>query len=253
MNNLGCLVTVRLKSTRLKKKALLQINGKPLLLYLTKQMEKIFPNEKIVIMTSYDKGDDPLQRFAEENGYPFFRGHPDDVLQRMHDACNEFSFTNFVSVTGDNPFVEAKYAELQLKEHLIKSADFSYTKLLPFGSFSYTLRAEAVRQALQLKNSIDTEVWGGYFHERPDVFSIHEFKDISRRHRRPEIRLTIDVEEDLQLARAILSHPYIMSKNFDANIDDVLKIIDKNPSLLNINDHIHQKSEKPVTFKKHIQ
>ena len=75
----GILITARLKSTRLPGKALIDLNGRPLLAY---QLERIRSSTDvpIVVCTSTNRQDDLLEKFAEEMGCLCFRGSEEDVL-----------------------------------------------------------------------------------------------------------------------------------------------------------------------------
>ena len=57
-------IAVRLKSSRLNKKALKILYGKPQIERLVERLLKKFKRSDIVICTSTNKEDDPLEKFA---------------------------------------------------------------------------------------------------------------------------------------------------------------------------------------------
>ena len=61
----GIIITVRLKSTRLKEKVLRKVNGKVVLKYLTDRLRENFDGD-IIICTSTHTQDTPLVTFAKE-------------------------------------------------------------------------------------------------------------------------------------------------------------------------------------------
>ena len=63
----GIIITVRLKSTRLKEKVLREVNGKVVLKYLTDRLIENFDGD-IIICTSTHFHDTPLVTFAKEEG-----------------------------------------------------------------------------------------------------------------------------------------------------------------------------------------
>jgi len=61
-------VAVRMKSSRLSRKALADIYGKPLLQRLIENIEKSTLREQIVLCTSTNHQDDEIESFSMENG-----------------------------------------------------------------------------------------------------------------------------------------------------------------------------------------
>ena len=57
--------------------------------------------------------------------------------------------------------------------------------------------------------------------------------------KRPDLRLTVDTENDLELIRIIYSHLY--PRKADFSLGDVIGFLDGNPELIGINAHIQQK------------
>lgn len=112
------LITARLKSTRLKEKALKPIMGRPMLSHMIERLRLADRPEQIIICTSTVAQDDRLCELAEEEGVKHFRGDPDDVLQRMLDAADNFQVDTIVNCTADNPFVDPIYIDKLVDFHL---------------------------------------------------------------------------------------------------------------------------------------
>ena len=62
------LITVRTSSTRLPKKAILDINGKPAIQYLIENIKKSKSADKIILCTSEESDDDILCQIATDCG-----------------------------------------------------------------------------------------------------------------------------------------------------------------------------------------
>jgi len=58
------LITARLKSTRLPKKILLEVAGKPLIVHMLDRIKRALTIDKIIICTSTNPQDDPLEEIA---------------------------------------------------------------------------------------------------------------------------------------------------------------------------------------------
>ena len=76
------LITARLKSTRLPKKILLEVVGKPLIVHMLDRIKNATSIDKIIICTSINPQDDPLEEIAGQEQFSCFRGREEDVLVR---------------------------------------------------------------------------------------------------------------------------------------------------------------------------
>lgn len=74
------LITARLKSTRLPKKAIKLIKGRSLICHLIDRLKMAEKVDGIVLCTSPMVQDDPLAEIATQEKIDCFRGDPDDVL-----------------------------------------------------------------------------------------------------------------------------------------------------------------------------
>lgn len=240
----GVLITARLKSQRLPRKVLKDLDGKPMLWHLIQRMNSVIGSAGVTVITSHLPGDDELQTYCEENGVDVFRGHPDDVMVRMRDAAIRNRWRHFISCTADNPFVDPLYASRLMAFHLRKKNALSCIRGLPFGVFSYAVSLQGLEDAIDSKLANDTEVWGVYFTEHPDLV-VGYFGDIAPGHARPELRLTVDEEDDHKLIQAILNS----SDSAVPSLDEIINVIDRIPALKDINSSINQKSAPAPKFR----
>ena len=86
------LITARLKSTRLAKKILLEVQGKPLITHMINRIKYAKNINKIIICTSTNTQDDPLEKIAQQEKIDCYRGSEDDVLQRLLETAKTFIF-----------------------------------------------------------------------------------------------------------------------------------------------------------------
>ena len=70
----GYLIIGRLKSTRLPKKLLIEIKGKPIISHLIDRLKLSKKISEIIICTSTSKQDKPLAKIAIENNVNYFLG-----------------------------------------------------------------------------------------------------------------------------------------------------------------------------------
>ena len=95
------LITARLKSTRLKRKILLKINGQELLTHMIKRIKKSKNIKNIVICTSNLKEDVNLNKIAKRNLVHIYKGSPNDVILRLHKAAKKFNAKYIINITAD--------------------------------------------------------------------------------------------------------------------------------------------------------
>jgi spore coat polysaccharide biosynthesis protein SpsF len=195
------LVTVRLKSTRLEKKVLRIVDGKPILKFLTDRLKNNF-NDKIIICTSTNQQDDPLIKFAEDEKLDYFRGSEEDVLERYLSACREFNADRFYIVYGDEPFTDIETMNLNFsllnpeKEMWIKNDS------LPEGTYGYGMTLKGLEYINNNKPAKDLEVWQLMADKLP-IEKIELNKD--KKEHYDNFRFTIDYPEDLEAFSMIIN------------------------------------------------
>jgi len=226
---IGFFITARLKSTRLKQKILLDLNGKSVIDRIIERAKRIDGIDGIVLCTSTNPQDAVLQNNALSNNIQFFTGSEDDVLKRLHDAADHYNYDAFISITADNPLFCIETSKLLSDWYKETKFDFIFTKGLPIGCATYLLNVEALKLAIQIKEESDTEMWGPFVN-RDDFFRIGDLVVINSPFKE-EKRLTIDYPEDYQLIHKIY-------KNFGSenvpSLVEVFEILDDNYWKLNI-------------------
>jgi len=242
----GYLITARLKSTRLPRKLLREVQGKPILCHMLDRLKLARSVEQIVICTSPLEEDRPLVELARQNGVSSFRGEPEDVLLRLLGAAREFGFDYVLNITADCPLVDPVYADNIVEAYHRTGADLIRTFDLPHGAFSYGIRPEALQKITEIKDSEHTEVWGRYFTDT-DLFDVYDLPIENPLHRQPGLRMTLDYPEDLRFFEAIFDELYREGEVF--SLDDVLELLERRPDIVDMNRHC----TKPFTRRLNAQ
>jgi len=229
-------ITVRLKSTRLPRKALLRIKNKSILQYIIDSAKELKGHD-IVLCTSNLKEDDEIELVANRNGVYCYRGHPDDVLLRLYNAAKFHNADYIISTTGDNPFTSFCIGSWLLMWAKDKKLDFVYTDKYPLGVAPYILKTSAMEQAVCMKTTQNTEIWGTLFLD--SGFEADNAKFIHELHH-PEWRLTVDYPEDFMVAERIIKNVY---KEEIPPLCDIFTYLDNNKDVLELNNHLIQKND----------
>ena len=240
----------RLKSTRLPKKLLIEIEGRPILAYMVDRIKQCRRVDEIILCTSTNPQDDPLEDLAKTENISIFRGHEDDVLKRLYDASVTFGLNYILSMTCDCPFVDPVYADKMVGTFQSTDADLMFALDLPHGAYSWGIKPAALKKVLEIKDTADTEVWGRYFTDT-DLFNVHYMPIENAFHRQPELRMTLDYPEDLEFFKAVFAHLHKPQKLF--SLDDILNLLKQHPEITELNRHCAEKYKKRWTKQSDIK
>lgn len=227
---IGFLITARLKSTRLPLKIIKDLNGKTVIERIIDRAKEIKDISEIVLCTSTNTQDKALVDIAKENSIYYFNGEEKDVLKRLLDAAKIFDLDYFLGTTADNPLITIHYSNLIVNE--IKRNHYDFIKLegLPLGVATYGMKVKALETVCKVKTIVDTEIWGCLI-DQPEIFDVKTIK-VEGKLNRPELRFTLDYDEDYQLINNIYS--YVPFEKV-LNLHNVIDYLDKNPQIAKIN------------------
>ena len=138
-------ITVRTGSKRLKNKSLLKINDKTTIEHLIHRVKKSKKTNVVVLCTSTLKEDDVLCNIAEANDILYFRGSPQDKLNRWNEACKKFEIDFFVTADGDDLFCDPDLIDLAFDQYdkSNRSIDFIKSDNVICGTFTYAIKSDA--------------------------------------------------------------------------------------------------------------
>lgn len=237
---IGFLITARLKSTRLPKKLILQLNERKVISHMIDRLKLSSVLDSIIICTSNNPQDEPLIKIAIEEGIDYFTGDKDDVILRLYNASKEFRLDYALNITADCPLVSIEYIKRIVEKYKETNADFIRCLDLPHGFYSYGLKIDAMKKVSEIKKSRDTEVWGRYFTDT-GLFNIVDLK-IPKKYIRRDYRLTLDYPEDFKFFQKIFEH--FGENTYKTSMSEIIKYLDKNPQIVEINKHCKERYKK---------
>lgn len=106
------IVQARMAASRLPNKVLLDIGGQPMLARVVERARRAASLQGLVVATTTDSSDDPLQAFCRERGYLVTRGSPQDVLDRYYQTARQFGAGVIVRITADCPVIDPGLIDL---------------------------------------------------------------------------------------------------------------------------------------------
>lgn len=201
---LAILVTARLGSTRLSKKHMIQVLGRPILSYLIERIENEFRGEldhgevEIIIATSDEPENRAFEQFSKK-GVKVFYGSINNIPFRHLQCVDVHHLDGVITVDGDDILCSVAGMKAVFKA-LKMGASYVKTTNLPFGMNSCGYSRDFLRHALEgHKNEILETGWGRIFDESKT--QLIAFPSITQN---DQLRFTLDYEEDLKFFKAVI-------------------------------------------------
>jgi len=205
-SSIGVIVQARMASTRLPGKILRPMGKWTLLEHITQRCCLLPTPTTLVIATTTKPEDDAVAVWCASKAIPCFRGGEDNVIERYVQCAQEYVFAHIVRLTGDNPFPDMEELDKLLALHITEQTDFSYSfPVLPIGVGAEVFTREALEFSL-------IKAHQPHHFEHVDEYILDNLADFKTRilppvpeKNRPDVRLTIDTEEDYRRCLAIVA------------------------------------------------
>jgi spore coat polysaccharide biosynthesis protein SpsF len=196
-----------------------------------------------VVALTTGKEDDELVPIAETEGAGHFRGSAEDVLSRYYAASRENELDVVVRITSDCPCIDPEVVDLVIQKHISEQADFTSNVLVrtfPHGMDAEVVNFDALEKAHEGAQQIfeREHVCPYIYKSNPHMFKISSVKAPQRLHA-PDIRITLDTEQDYALLCAVFD--YLYSENGCFGTEDIIKLFSDKPWLKTINKNVAHK------------
>lgn len=243
MSKTVAIIQARMGSTRLPGKVLKPILKKQLLWHLVNRVKAAKKVDEVVVATTTNKADQKIVNFCKKNNINFFEGSEKDVLDRFYQTAKKYAADIVIRVTADcpliDPFIIDKAISKFQKGHfdhlgVATGAGVANQKIKKFPDgldcevFSFEVLEKAAKNA---KDPNEREHVTMYTWKRPELFKIgalYSKKDYS------SYRFTVDYPKDLKFVKEIYQKLFRMDSVF--KMEEVIKLVEKNPELLKINN-----------------
>jgi len=242
------IVAARMKSSRLKRKALLPLAGRASVERCLDQCLAVKGADEVILATSFLDEDAILSNYLCEQKAKFWAGDPDDVIDRYLGACDAYKVDVVLRVTADCPLVSPEIMEFLLESHFETGADYTAAANVAVGTAGEVINTSALREVItRLGTAEHSEYMTWYFQNNPDVFNLN-IVDLPPKYVR-DYRLTLDHPEDLELFELIFKE--LPPSRSSYSLDEVFAFLDNNPNIQFINSHIplRYKTDKKLIAK----
>ncbi|MHC1771405.1 MAG: NTP transferase domain-containing protein [Flexilinea sp.] len=231
------IIQARMGSSRLPGKVLMEISGKPMLEWVIRRGSQAKKIDEVLVATTDDPGDDPIEQWCNVNNISCFRGSVYDVLDRFFRAALYAGTDIIVRVTADCPLIDPKVLDDVIDLFLTSGADFAANRLPPpwHRTFPVGLDVEVVRFRMLEKAWKEARKPFEREHVMPWFYSVEGRCKVEILDHDPDYgmhRWTVDTPEDYILLQEIFKK---LDDPLRASWYDVLKIVEQNPDLERIN------------------
>lgn len=241
--NIICVVQARTGSSRLPKKVLFDLEGKPVLLRVVDRLLKAKKIDHVIVATTTKRRDNAIVKVID--GYhprvSIFRGSENDVLDRFYNAVKDLKPKGIIRITADCPLIDPDIVDEVIDDFLKFKVDYvsntlgkrTYPRGLDVEIFSFELLQELWKETIW---ETDREHVTLFARRSPTLFncrSILNNKDYS------SYRWTLDEASDYKLIKIIYKNLFHKNENFRMN--DVIDLFKKDSNLVKINKNVEQK------------
>lgn len=232
------LIVARLGSSRLPRKHLAPVLGRPVIEHLIDRVKEARQVNRIVLCTTNRAEDEELVALARRVGVDVFQGSDANVLQRMLDAARAFAIDCVVVVEADEVVCDWALIDALVTRARETGADYLTVSGVPAGSYLHAIRTSALARVCErLDAETSTDGWARYFTTPGGIaFTVDELRVDNPELDLPAARLTLDWPEDLQLIRAVFGRLEHLRR--PPALKEILNLLRAEPSLLEINRHL---------------
>ena len=244
------IIQARMGATRLPGKTLLEIGNRPLLAHVIERARACRRAQQVVVATTTDPDDQPVDELAARLGCQVYRGSADDVLDRYYQAALQSGAGIVVRFTADDPFKDPTVTD-QVIARLLSDPALDYASNTMEPTFPEGLDVEAFTFAAlerawrEARLPAEREHVTPYLYNHPERFRL---ASVTSPRNLSHLRLTVDYEQDLRLAREICFRLGPGGRIF--SLQEIVSLLEAEPTLAAINQGIERYAGYAASLRK---
>ena len=227
-------------STRLPGKVMLDLRGKTVLARVIERVQQAKLTGRVVVATTTKPADNPIVEECRRLGVEIFRGSEDDVLDRYYQASLELEAEAIVRICSDSPLTDPEIIDRTIQLFMNSGADYAsnaLTRRYPLGLDVEVMTQKTLERCWKSARAFHQRSHvTSFVYENPAQFNILRVTgdiDYGR------YRWTLDTPEDYAFLQAVYRR---MHDPDQFSWHDVLALLDREPELTEVNQHILQKA-----------
>lgn len=244
-------VEARMASTRLPGKVMADLGGRPMLQVVVERVSRATALDRIIVATTVRPEDDTIERLAGDLGIGCYRGSVDDVMGRVLGAARSGGATDIVALSGDNPLVDPELTDDVLRfyraggydyvttTHMHHSRNWHAERTFPVGVSVQVFSARVLEDAAsRTADPIERQHSSFAIYDHPERYRLGAFEATGKYAgwRQPNLRLTVDTQDDLSLMRKLFAR---LPDGFSTGA--TIQLVAEHPELQALNAHVRQR------------
>jgi spore coat polysaccharide biosynthesis protein SpsF len=240
---IAAIIQARIGSTRLPRKAMLKIKGKPLLFYMIQQVKKSDKLNDIIVITSKKKENNIIRNFCIKNNINCFSGDEKNLVKRYFQAAKKYNVDIIVRLTSDCPLIDPRVIDkcinkfLSLKYDFVGNTSPPFNLTYPDGMDVEIFSKETLKYVFDnCKNTSDLEHVTPFIWRKKKFFKLCKLdskKNLSK------FRLTVDYKEDFILVKKIIE--YFLANEIKINLKNIIFFLNNNSKVYSLNKMYNKK------------
>jgi spore coat polysaccharide biosynthesis protein SpsF len=248
VNTLGT-IEARMGSTRLPGKTLMKVKGSLTLLELVYQRFSLCREvDAVCVVTSTSPADNDIVELCRAKNMLCERGSENDVLDRVVGAASKYGPEILVQMGGDSAYLDFNLIDRLVRVYKKHQGRFDYVcndlcRDYPLGIYGHIVKFQSLKEmnkksnlTLQEREDVVRHFWNNSANYQLLNVRVNDF------YKHPELRLTIDYEQDFELLLNLLGR----LDNIDYTFGDILKIYTESADLFENVSKLVQKSLPPA-------
>lgn len=222
MSKTAILVQARMSSQRCPQKILADLNGTPLIERLIESLQHNHLQLPVIICTSTEKSDDPVENLCLDRNFNFFRGPLNDVTQRFIQAAEHFDLQHLIRISGDSPWFNVGLVDKVVETYQNSGAQICcniHPRTFPKGQSLEMFSLELLKRFYPEMSESDREHVTPIFYRNANQLQI---ENITFHTPSNHLDLSIDTPEQLQLCQRVFTT--LSKPHWQYSIDEILEI-----------------------------
>lgn len=248
--NIIAIIIARNGSSRVPKKSLLELSGKPLIWHMIRITKKINFITDICLATSDLKEDDSLAQVANEENINLYRGDSQKVLDRIYNAAVFTKADVVVYIGGDCPLLDPSLVSDSIKLFLNLKCDYlsNYNPpTFPGGQDINIISFKALKKAFQKAVSPSQRIHAfSYLTFHPNEFKINNFNNPNSFSEIDTYHWYIDYMDDIIFIKKIYEKLYDVNEYI--SMQNVLDLISEDEEIKELNNKLIKPKVKHSFF-----
>lgn len=227
------IIVARMGSSRVPGKSIIELCGKPVIWHMLEIAKRIKYVDEVCLATTDLEQDDVLAEIARSSNVKCFRGHSENVLDRIYGAATETNADIIVDIGGDCPLLDSTIIEQAIENFAQYKCDYlcnyeppTFPEGFDVNIITMTALTNAFNNAIAPSQRIHPFSYITYHKENFVVRNFSGAQDLSRHH------WSLDFPEDIEFIKMVYSK--IWQENKIIRMSDVLELIDKYDEISNV-------------------